>query len=285
MSLSNIREFLRPTTLNEALELLREREKRARLLGGGIELVRYPLPQATTLIDLSTLPLTYVKESEGSLAIGATTTLREAQDHPSVASYLDGVIPSMLRQVASPPLRNLATVGGALVSANPWSDVITLFLALGAQVTLFDGEEQTIPLSELYPTGRRLQGAILTEVVLPAPPRGSGAAFHKFSRTGFDIAMLNCACFVQVSQNRCERARIVVGGTPRLAAPLAQAEAALVGAELSSAVIERVAQVASESADVREDRRASANYRKELVYVGIKRCLEKIKNQLTKAGR
>ncbi len=277
-----IKEVLRPASLTEALALLRERGDRARLLGGGIELVRYAPSQVASLIDLSSLPLSYVKESRRSLAIGATVTLREVQDHPSVASYLDGVLPSMLRQVASPLLRNLATVGGALVSANPWSDVITLFLALDVRVTLFDGEARTIPLLELYPTGRRLQGAILTEVVLPAPAPGSAAFFHKFSRTGFDVAVLNCACFVQMGVDRCEQVRIVAGGTPRLAAALPAAQEALLGEPLTQETIDRVAQVAQESADVREDRRASAEYRKQLVYVGVKHCLRQIANRLGK---
>ena len=282
MGLGHIKEVLKPAGLEEALALLQEGGERARLLGGGIELVRYPLSQATTLIDLSALPLSYVKKVDGGLAVGATTTLREVQDHPSVTSYLDGVIAGMLCQVASPLLRNLATIGGALVSADPWSDVITLFIALGARVILYDGKTRSIPLSELYPTGRRLQSAILTEVVLPAPLPGSAAAFHKFSRTGFDVAVLNCVCFVQMGEDRCEQVRIVAGGTPRLAARLPQAEEALTGAQWSAAIIDRVAQTASNFTDVREDRRASAEYRKQLVYVGVKRCLTEIGARLGK---
>jgi len=282
MPLVNVRDILRPGTLEEAHRFLRQGGENARLLSGGIELIRYAPSQVTMLIDLSALPLSYVKESEGCVAIGATTTLREVLENPLTAGYLGSVITGMLRQVASPLLRNLATMGGTLVSANPWSDVITLFLVLDARVTLFDGTERSIPLSELYPTGRRLQGAILTEVGLPAPSPGSAAAFRKFSRTGFDVAVLNCACFVQMGEDRCEQVRIVAGGTPRLAARLPQAEEALIGAELTEPIIDQVAQVASDSAEVREDRRASVEYRKQLVYVGVKRCLKEIADRLGK---
>lgn len=282
MGLVFVKEVLKPAGLEEALDLLRERGDQARLLGGGIELVRHFPSQVSSLIDLSTLPLNYVKESGGSLAIGATTTLREILENPLATGYLGGVIAGMLRQVASPLLRNLATVGGALVSANPWSDVITLFLGLDAQVTLFNGKKRTIPLLELYPTGRRLQGAILTDVVLPASAPGSAAFFHKFSRTGFDVAVLNCACFVQMGDGRCVQARIVAGGTPQLAKRLPLPEQALIGAELTEPTIDQVAQAASDSADVREDRRASAEYRKQLVYVGVKRCLRQIVDCLGK---
>ncbi len=282
MGLVHVNEIIRPSTIGEAVRLLQERGDQARLLGGGIELVRYVPSQVSSLIDLSLLPLSYIEESDAGLTIGATTTLREILENPLATGYLGGVIAGMLRQVASPLLRNLATVGGALVSANPWSDVITLFLALDAQVTVFDGEERTIPVLKLYPTGRRLQGAILTEVVLPAPAPGSAAVFHKFSRTGFDVAVLNCACFVQMGEDRCEQVRIVAGGTPRLAARLPRSEQTLIGAELTKPTIDQVALAASDSADVREDRRASAEYRKQLVYVGVKRCLKEITHRLGK---
>jgi len=285
MGLAYVKEVLRPTSLVEALHLLQERGEHAQLLGGGLALVLHPPPQVESLIDLCSLPLGYVKGSEGSLVIGATITLREVLEHPLVVAYLNGVIPEMLRQVASPLLRNLATIGGTLASANPWSDVITLFLALDARVTLFDGEERTIPLSEIYPTRSRLQGVILTEVLLPAPASDTTAVFYKFSRTGFDVALLNCACFAQVNGTRCKQARIVVGGTPRLAAALPRAEEALVGAELTDATIDRVAQVARDAAKVREDRRGSAEYRKQLVYVGVKRCLAEIKDRLVETLR
>jgi len=212
--------------------------------------------------------------------IGAATTLREILDHPLIADYLNGVIAKMLRQVASPLLRNLATIGGALVSADPWSDVITLFLALGAHVVIYDGTSDTLPLAELYPTRSRLSGAILTEVVLSAPLPNAAAAFCKFNRTGFDIAVLNCACQVQLHDDRCVGASVVVGGTPRLAASLPGAEDVLTGQPLTKETIEQATVAAQDAAEVREDRRASAEYRKQLVHVGVRRCLLEIKDRL-----
>lgn len=280
MGLGHIKEVLKPASLDEAISLLHERGQSVGLLGGGVSLVRYAPSHITSLIDLSPLPLDYVKEEAGCVKIGAATTLRVMLDHPLIAGYHNGIVVEMLHQVASPLLRNLATIGGALVSADPWSDVITLFLALGARVTLYDGKTRSIPLSELYPTGRRLQSAILTEVVLPAPLPGSAAAFHKFSRTGFDVAVLNCACQVQLHDDRCVGASVVVGGTPRLAASLPGAQEVLTGQPLTSETIEQATMAARDAAEVREDRRASAEYRKQLVYVGVRRCLQEIKDRL-----
>jgi len=280
MGLDHVEEVVRPASLSEVVSLLQERGQSVALLGGGVSLVRYAPSSVTSLIDLSALGLDYVEEEGGRVRIGAATTLREILDHPLVAGYLHGVVVETLRQVASPLHRNLATIGGALVSADPWSDIITLFLALGAQVVIHDGTSDTLPLAKLYPVRPRLGGALLTEAVLPTPLPNAAAAFRKFNRTGFDIAVLNCACQVQLHDGRCVGARVVIGGSPRLAATLPEAEEALVGRSLTAETIEQAALAAKHAAEVRGDRRASAEYRRQLVWVGVRRCLREIQDRL-----
>jgi CO/xanthine dehydrogenase FAD-binding subunit len=282
MALLNVKEILRPTSLEEALVALKKHGEKARLLAGGIELVLFTPADVETLIDLSCLSLSYVKEGDGGLTVGATTTMTEVLEARVMRDYLDGVVVNMLQNVASPLLRNLATMGGTLVSANPWSDVITLFLALDAKVKLYSGKTRTVALSEIYPTRTHLSQEILIEVILPKYPSGTYAAFHQFSRTSFDVALLNCACWVQIEGGICAKARIMVGGTPRLATSIPKAEKALIGAPLTGETVEHVANMARDGTETRDDRRASAAYRKELVLVGIKRCLAEIKGRLEK---
>ncbi len=276
MSRIPVKAYLRPTTLAEAVEILRREGTAARAVAGGMDLVLNPPTAPTTLVDLSRLGLSSIAESDGGLTLGATATLTQVLEHPAVDAYLGGVVVRMLRQVASPLHRNLSTIGGALSSARPWSDVIPLFLALGATVTRFDGRIHCIPLVELYRSREALQGAILTQVELPDPGAGARAAFWKFARTGFDIALLNCACFVRLEGERCTTARVVIGASPRLASRVLACEAQLIGKPLSEEAIDAAARAAQATAAVGEDRRASAAYRRELVVVGVKRCLGEI---------
>ncbi len=282
---TQLKTYHRPDDLKEALILLQQGGKTARLIGGGIDLALHLPPDVTALIDLSRLPLSSIEESSDGITIGATATMTEVLEHPAIASYLNGVIVTTLLQVASPLLRNLATVGGTLVSTHPWSDVIPLFLALGAEVTLVGETSERIPLSDLYDSRERLKGKILTVIHLPKPAAETAAAFRQFSRTGFDVALLNCACFVRVEDGCCIETRIIVGGTPRLASSLPKAEESLIGAALTEETIEKTARIAQESSSVGNDRRASADYRRELVYVGVKRSLSEIKDRLEEAKR
>ena len=276
MSRSQVTNYLRPSSPEEALTLLRNGGKSARYVGGGADVARTLPSDVTTLIDLCALNLSSIEEGPDGIVIGATATLNEVLENGSVAGVCDGVIVDMMRKVGSPLLRNIATIGGTLASVHSWSDVIPLFLVFDVQVTVYNGEYRTLSLANAYASREELADSIITSVAIPATGAGDYAAFHKFSRTAYDIALLNCAVYVHTDNGRCSEIRIAAGGTPQLAARLPQAEDALRGEALSDDTIERVAQVARDVAQTADDRRASGEYRKQLVYAGVKRCLRQI---------
>ncbi len=277
MTLTKVSEFVRPRNLTEAFSLLEE--KKARIIAGGIDVILFPTP-AERLIDITALPLSGIEGGEEGVSIGATTTMTELLESPVLRGYLNGAVCEMLRQVASPLQRNLATVGGSLMIGHPWSDLITLFLVIGADVTYFDGEEHEVPIDRFYAENIHRRRVILTGINFPAVRRGTAAAFIKFSRTAFDIALLNCAALVETADGRCTAARIAVGGTPRRAKLLVRAAAELAGKPLSEEVVVQAARAAQDEAEVGDDIRASADYRRELVGVGVYRVLSRIRERL-----
>ena len=283
MVLTHIRDYLRPASIEEAWAALAERGKAAKPIGGGIDVLLYATPETTTLVDLVGLGLSYVRDGDG-LAIGATTTFVEMIESPLVRDHLGGILIGALERVASPLQRNLATIGGTLGSAHPWSDVIPLLLVLDAEVVVYDGQERTVPLTEYFAARAAGERPLIAEIRLPAAPGVSGCAFEEYSSTGFDVAVLNCACFVALASGRCETVRIAIGGTPRLATRLPTVEEGLTGASLDDATIDRVAAMAGKAIDARDDRRATAGYRRDLARVGVSRCLRRISERLGGTG-
>ncbi len=186
----------------------------------------------------------------------------------------------MLHKVASPLQRNLATIGGSLMIAHPWSDLIPVFLVLGAKIVYFDGEEHEVPIDRFYAENVHRRKIILTRVNFPRRGEGTASSFIKFSRTAFDIALLNCAALVETVDGRCTAARIAVGGTPARAELLTRTAEIITGQPLSDETIAQVARAARDEAKVGDDMRASADYRRELVEVGVKRALIRIREQL-----
>jgi len=281
VTLTKVSEFIRPRSLGEALSLLEGKD--ARIVAGGIDVILFPTP-AERLIDITALPLSGIEERDGGVSIGATTTMTELLESPVLKGYLGGVVPEMLRQVASPLQRNLATVGGSMMIGHPWSDLITLFLVLGAKIVYFDGSEHEVPIGRFYAENMHRRKIILTGINLPAVRRGTAAAFVKFSRTAFDIALLNCAALVETESGRCSAARIAVGGTPRRAELLERAAGELVGKPLSEETIVQAAHSAQDEAEVGDDVRAGADYRRQLVGVGVYRVLSRIRERLEEAA-
>ncbi len=278
-----IRDYLKPTNVEEAWAAFAERGRAAKPIGGGIDVLLYAAPETTTLVDLAGLGMSYVRGEDG-LAVGATTTFTEIIESPLGREYLGGILIEVLERVASPLQRNVGTIGGTLGSAHPWSDVIPLLLVLAAEVSIYEGRQRVLPLAEYLATRAAGERPLITEVRLPTPPAVSACGFEKFNATGFDVAVLNCACFVALDSGRCKTVRIAVGGTPRLATRLTTVEDALTGASLDGATIDWIAAMAGETIDVRDDWRASAGYRRDLVRVGVSRSLQRIAEKLGGTG-
>jgi CO/xanthine dehydrogenase FAD-binding subunit len=186
----------------------------------------------------------------------------------------------MMRQVASPLLRNVATLGGSVASTHPWSDVITLFLALDARVTQYAGQEQTKPLEELLENRGTIDRSIITQVILPATATSTHASFEAFVRTEFDVGILNCACRVTIDRGTCRDSRVVFGGTPDIGHRINSVEDALNGKPLTVDMIETVADLAAEAIPARDDMRASGDYRRILARAGVRRCLQRIAQRM-----
>jgi CO/xanthine dehydrogenase FAD-binding subunit len=213
--------------------------------------------------------------------IGSSVTLSELLESPEAEAYLDGILVTVLRQVASPLLRNVATVAGSIAGTHPWSDVIALFLALDAQVTQYSGQLETIALEELLQARGTIDRAVITEITLPAMPDRTFASYEKFVRTGFDIGMLNCAFLITVDDRGCGGVRVVFGGTPDMAHRVEALESALSGASLSQETIDAAASLAADVVPVRDDVRASAWYRGILAGAGTRRCLTRIAREVS----
>jgi len=270
VSIANVTGFVRPTDLEAAFVAVAHG---AIPVSGGTDVILHTPPRPSELVDLMRLPLAGITEADGGFAIGATTTLTDMLDHPALAVAFDGVVSDMLRLVGSPLLRNRATIGGHLARGR-LSDVIPVLLSLDASVSWFDGEAHTGPLAGFYREGVHRTPMIITGVTIPAPERPTAAAFRKFSRTHFDLAILNCACRVDVGDDGAvAAARVVVGETPGLAASVADAEVLLSGRPLDPETVAAAATIAATEIPARSDDRASAEYRRALAEVLVRRCL------------
>ena len=277
MPVNQIRAFHRPDRIQQVWHLLGEGPQ-VRLVGGGTDLTIHCPPEVRVLVDLSHLGIGGItEEADGSIRVGAMATLSEVLEHPEIRRRASGVLADMLVHVGSPLLRNAATVGGHLARGY-LSDVVPVLLALDAEIEVFDGETRRLPLDLYYHDGVHDTPHIVTAVIVP-PLVDDAAAFLRFSRSGFDHALVNTACRVRLTGGVVTDARVAVGAGPGVARLLPAASEGLVGSSFDDPVIERTAALAG-SVETHSNWIASAEYRSHLAVTLVDRCLRMVRDRL-----
>jgi len=212
------------------------------------------------------------------LRIGASVTHHELETSPLVKEHFP-VIAEAEREVANIRVRNMGTVGGNLASGEPLTDLSQVFIALDGIVTIAGpGGSRSIPVEELFVDFYQTSLAedeILTEVILPPLPSGSGIDYIRFSSSSVvDKPSAGVAVRMTLGADRelCGTVRIVlgcVGATPLRAR---NAEAILAGKKLTATLVEESAQSASEECNPIADLRGSEQYKRAIVRTLVKRA-------------
>ena len=170
--------YHRPRTLDEALALAAGAD--AVILGGGTTVNARPGRPPSVVVDLQALDLAGIETDGGSVRFGATTRLQEVVD----SSLVPEVLRDLARLEAPSTIRNAATVGGTIGTADPESPLLTGLLAFGARVSIArTGSTTDHPLDEVLADPGVLLGGVITSVAVPT---GGRAAAHRTARTPMD---------------------------------------------------------------------------------------------------
>lgn len=275
-------DFKSPATLRECLAVMMAEEQSVAPIAGGTNLVidlRNGRAQPQTVVNLWQFSdLSYLRQENGYVAIGGRTTVTELLNSPLIQQTGRSIIESA-DLFASPLIRNRATVGGNLADASPAADLAPPLLALGADVVLTSQKgTRTVPLDEFFLAPRktvRQPSELLTEIRYPRPTLKAQNTFLKLGLRSEDaISVVSVAAYLECEGDLCQTVRIALGAvapTPRRAK---SAEILLRGERLNEALIRKAAQVAAnQDASPIDDVRGSAEYRRWMVEVMVRRAL------------
>ena len=251
-----IREYKRAESLEEAWQL--NQKKPNRILGGMIWLKMETI-NVGTAIDLSGLGLDTIEENEEGFSIGAMVTLRQLEQHPGLAAYTHGAMREAVRHIVGVQLRNLATVGGSIYSRFGFSDVLTMFLAMDCDVELYKGG--ILPLQEY--AQRPYDRDILVRLIVKKTPMQLYYQSVRNSQT--DIPVLTCAA----ARLQDGSYRFAVGARPLKA----------VLYEEPAAPAQQLAETIQQQVVTGSNMRGSAEYRRHLTGVLVRRAAEELENR------
>jgi len=281
-------EYFAPTSVEEAASLLLEYGEKSKVIAGGTDLLaqikkRGILPDCLVNVrGISGLDYINYDQIKG-LRVGVLTTLASIEKSPLIRSKF-----SILAQAAStlgtPVIRNQATIGGNLCNAAPSADTAPALMVLGAMLRIAGADgEKIIPIEDFFTgPGETIieHGQILTEIQIPnLAPRSGGAYVKQTRRQGADLAVVGAAALVTVDGDILKDVKIALGAVAPTPIRAKKAEGILKGKKLDDKFLEEAGQAASRESKPIDDIRGSADYRRKLVAVLVKRAVRQAVEQ------
>jgi CO/xanthine dehydrogenase FAD-binding subunit len=286
-------EYFAPTSVEEALSLLREHGDQAKVLAGGQSLVpmlNFRLVRPGFLVDLNRIEsLAYVREADGGLAIGAMTRQRVLEHSPLVRARAP-LLAEALRFVGHTQIRARGTIGGSLAHADPAAELPAVVTALGARLVArgLAGQRVLTPAQffRSYLSTALAPDELLIEIRFGPPVPRTAWAFLEVSRRPGDFALVGVAALITLGADEtCEAATLVftgVGPGPWVAAGAART---LRGERLGPEVLDRAAAAVREEVHPDGDIHASPDYRRRVAGVLAKRAVLEALERARRSGR
>lgn len=272
--------YLAPASLPEVWEALHEHADEAKLLAGGqslIPLMKFRLATPAYLVDLRHVPdMDTLAERDGVLVLGAMARESALERSALIQRRYQGIHDASA-VVADPLVRNWATVGGNLAHADPANDHPAMMLALGARVVAQSPRgrrELTLDDFLVDTMETALQpDEVLVEIHVPQPATRSGSAYVKLERKVGDYAIAAVGVQLTFDGDVVSHAGVGLTNVGPKALRAQQAEAFLVGKQLSEETVREAARLAAQAAEPTADLRGPAEYKRAIVRTLTARAL------------
>jgi aerobic carbon-monoxide dehydrogenase medium subunit len=274
-------DYFLPSTVEEAISILKETEESKVLAGGQslLALMKLRLASPPALVDISRLSdeLAYVRNAADHVAIGALTT-HDTIEHDETLKREFTILSEAASKIGDQQIRNRGTIGGSCCHADPSADMPTALLAVDPQfVAKGIARERLIPAAEFFAdtfTVSLEKGELLVEVRLMHLPPHTGSAYMKHSLREGDFAIVGVGAVVSTDGGeRCVDARISLGAVGPTPLRASKAESYLRGKVLDESTIAEASAIAQEGLKPTADIHGSSEYRREMVKVFTSRTL------------
>ncbi|MCB1693865.1 MAG: xanthine dehydrogenase family protein subunit M [Pseudomonadales bacterium] len=274
-------DYLSPTSVADAVKCLAGSPHPAKVLAGGTDLIiqskgKYDSP--LIVVDVKKIgSMVSAELTDDALILGPSMPCAELTAREDIKSVFPGLVEAAFL-IGSTQVQGRASVGGNLCNASPAGDTIPALIANAAQCVIAGPNgERTVPV-ESFVTGVgkncMTQGELLVSIRIPRPAAGSSDAYLRFiPRTEMDIAVAGAGVAVTLdSTGKCTAARVAIGAVAPTALLVPEAAAALVGSTVDDASLAAAAAAATAASNPITDRRGTAEYRRHVVGVLVKRA-------------
>src|SRR5215510_2199011 len=273
-------DYVRAKTIDEALSLLAQNED-AKILAGGHSLIpamKLRLAMPSMLVDIGRIKdLSYIREDGEQILIGAATTHYQIESS-DLLKRICPLLPACAGHIGDMQVRNKGTIGGSVAHADPAGDWPAAIIALDAElIATSKNGDRSIKADDFFldlMTTALEAGEILREIRIRRPAAGTGQAYAKMAHPASGFAIVGVAANLSIrGDGTCENASLGVTGVSARAFRPAGVESALNGAKLNDETIVNASAHATDGIDLNGDLFASADYRKHLTEVYVRRAV------------
>ena len=263
--------------------MLAQHQGKVSVLAGGTDLLVWNYVRKVKpayLLRLSSLDgLDYINYIPGEgLRIGARAKVAQLLEHPDVAAKFQALYQAA-STFATPQIRNMATVLGNVLRASPAGDCSCAILALGGQVVLQGpGGQRLVDIDDFwvaYGVTERKNDELAVELRIPETSATTRSAFIRMTRVHEDLAKINVAVRLEMHRDNCLQARIAMGCVGPTLVRLKQVEKLLCGKQVTDELLQKLTASAQEEIAPIDDQRSTADYRRQVAGVILRRVIEK----------
>ena len=276
--------LLRPTSVDEAVELKSRHGPTAKFWAGGTDMMllwENELSKFDYAIDLTLLnDLKFIEERDDCIRIGALATLDDLERSPAT-NHIMKVLSETARVMCTKQTRTIATIGGNMCHAAPSADLSPPIVALDSEAQIVSRRGVRTESMESFFTG--VKQTVLTDdemlraISIPKPVGRSAASYIRVARTVVDIALVASSAAITVDANSIvTSARIVLGAAAPVPLRVRSAEKMIEGTyidTLSKDVVNKAGALAASKSRPISDIRTSEDYRREMCNVLTRRAL------------
>ena len=257
-----------PTSVSEAVSLLSKFGGEAKILAGGhslLPMMKLRFAEPANLIDINKIPeLRGISEEGGVIKIGAMTTENQILFSDILQKKVP-LLPEAAKLIADPQVRNRGTIGGDIAHGDPANDHPAIAMALDATFVLQGpGGQRRVKAVDFfhgtYMTDMAEDEIMVSIEVAPFASK-TGYAYHKLKRKTGDWATAAAAVVLQMSENKVSHVAIGLTNVAPTALRATAAEHLMIGHEITSELMDRVAESVRAICDPAEDLRGDAEYK------------------------
>lgn len=273
--------FNNPSTVDDAVALLKQPSTRRRVLAGGTDLLvqlRGGRLQADGIVDIKQIPeLKTIRAERGGYRIGAAVSGAELGEHPELSTMWPGVVEAA-RLIGSTQIQGRASLGGNLCNGSPAADSVPALIAAAATCTIAGpgGRREAKVESFITAPGKTIlqTGEFVVDIFLPAPAKHGGDAYLRFiPRTEMDIAVVGAGVNLELNDaGMCTAARVALGAVAPRPLLVEAAGKTLIGTKVAGAALDALAAAARAACTPINDKRGTIEFRTQVAGVLARRA-------------